>query len=90
MPAASRPDGDRPPKAAVHVANILRRRIITGDRMMLTHVYMISDPYYLSEPLIKTSGFRLTPNGVVDPTTGKVTPFITGLPTGDHTVRVRR
>ena len=26
----------------------------------------------------------------VDPTTGKVTPFITGLPTGDHTVRVRR
>jgi DNA-binding FadR family transcriptional regulator len=31
MPAASRPDGDRPPKAAVHVANILRRRIITGE-----------------------------------------------------------
>ena len=23
MPAATRPDGDRPPKAAVHVANVL-------------------------------------------------------------------
>jgi len=30
VPAASRPDGDRAPKAAVHVANVLRRRIITG------------------------------------------------------------
>ena len=26
----------------------------------LTHVYMIEDPYYLSEPLIKTNGFQLT------------------------------
>jgi hypothetical protein len=26
----------------------------------LTHVYMIEDPYYLSEPLIKTNGFVLT------------------------------
>src|SRR6266511_2363644 len=29
-----------------------------GD--LLTHVYIISDPYYLSEPLVKTNGFRLT------------------------------
>jgi hypothetical protein len=29
-----------------------------GD--LLTHVYVISDPYYLSEPLVKTNGFRLT------------------------------
>ena len=36
-----------------------------GD--VLTHVYMISDPVYLTEPLIKTNGFRLTPNGVVEP-----------------------
>ena len=36
-----------------------------GD--VLTHVYMISDPVYLTEPLIKTNGFRLTANGVVDP-----------------------
>jgi len=26
----------------------------------LTHVYMIEDPYYLTEPLIKTNGFQLT------------------------------
>ena len=26
----------------------------------LTHVYIIEDPYYLSEPLIKTNGFQLT------------------------------
>ncbi len=26
----------------------------------LTHVYEIEDPYYLSEPLIKTNGFQLT------------------------------
>jgi hypothetical protein len=26
----------------------------------LTHVYIIEDPYYLTEPLIKTSGFQLT------------------------------
>jgi cyclase len=31
-----------------------------GD--VLTHVYIIEDPVYLSEPLIRTNGFRLTPN----------------------------
>jgi hypothetical protein len=41
------------------------RFIRHGD--LLTHVYMISDPVYLTEPLIKTNGFRLQLNGVVDP-----------------------
>jgi hypothetical protein len=36
-----------------------------GD--VLTHVYIISDPYYLSEPLVKTNGFRLALNGRLDP-----------------------
>ena len=36
-----------------------------GD--LLTHVYIISDPVYLSEPLVKTNGFRLTLNGRIDP-----------------------
>lgn len=36
-----------------------------GD--LLTHVYIISDPYYLSEPLVKTNGFRLALNGRLDP-----------------------
>jgi len=33
----------------------------------ITHVYLIQDPYYLSEPLIKTSGFRLTNQVAVQP-----------------------
>jgi glyoxylase-like metal-dependent hydrolase (beta-lactamase superfamily II) len=36
-----------------------------GD--VLTHVYMIEDPVYLTEPLIRTNGFRLTPNPRMDP-----------------------
>jgi hypothetical protein len=36
-----------------------------GD--FLTHVYIISDPYYLSEPLVKTNGFRLQLNGAIQP-----------------------
>src|SRR5262245_28130821 len=36
-----------------------------GD--LLTHVYIISDPVYLSEPLVKTNGFRLALNGRVEP-----------------------
>ena len=36
-----------------------------GD--LLTHVYIISDPVYLSEPLVKTNGFRLALNGRIDP-----------------------
>ena len=39
-------------------AHMTERFIRHGD--VLTHVYMIEDPYYLSEPLIKTNGFRLT------------------------------
>jgi cyclase len=33
----------------------------------LTHVYMIEDPYYLTEPLIKTSGFQLVQNPAMQP-----------------------
>jgi hypothetical protein len=46
-------------------ATMEERFIRHGD--LLTHVYMISDPVYLTEPLIKTNGFRLQLNGVVDP-----------------------
>jgi hypothetical protein len=41
------------------------RFIRHGD--LLTHIYMISDPVYLTEPLVKTNGFRLQLNGTVDP-----------------------
>ena len=33
----------------------------------LTHVSVVTDPVYLTEPLVKSNGFRLTANGVVDP-----------------------
>jgi glyoxylase-like metal-dependent hydrolase (beta-lactamase superfamily II) len=33
----------------------------------LTHIYMIEDPSYLTEPLIKTNGFQLTPNPAMAP-----------------------
>jgi glyoxylase-like metal-dependent hydrolase (beta-lactamase superfamily II) len=33
----------------------------------LTHVYMIEDPDYLTEPLIKTSGFQLVQNPAMQP-----------------------
>jgi glyoxylase-like metal-dependent hydrolase (beta-lactamase superfamily II) len=33
----------------------------------LTHIYMIEDPNYLTEPLIKTNGFQLTPNPAMQP-----------------------
>jgi hypothetical protein len=36
-----------------------------GD--LLTHVYIISDPHYLTEPLVRSNGFRLTLNGRIDP-----------------------
>ena len=39
-------------------ATMQDRFIRHGDT--LTHVYIISDPNYLTEPLIKTNGFRLT------------------------------
>ena len=46
-------------------ATMQERFIRHGDT--LTHVYMIQDPYYLSEPLIKTNGFRLQPRGQMQP-----------------------
>jgi len=33
----------------------------------LTHVYMIEDPGYLTEPLVKTSGFQLVDNPIMQP-----------------------
>jgi hypothetical protein len=33
----------------------------------LTHIYMIEDPNYLTEPLLKTNGFQLTANPVMQP-----------------------
>jgi hypothetical protein len=36
-----------------------------GD--LLTHVMMIEDPVYLSEPLVKTNGFALAPTGTMEP-----------------------
>ena len=39
-------------------ARMTERFIRHGD--LLTHVYIIEDPVYLSEPLVKTNGFRLT------------------------------
>lgn len=41
------------------------RFIRHGDTM--THVYIIQDPYYLSEPLIKTNGFRMTNQTAIQP-----------------------
>jgi hypothetical protein len=34
---------------------------------VLTHVVMIDDPVYLSEPLVKTNGFVLVANGTMEP-----------------------
>ncbi len=34
---------------------------------VLTHVYMIEDPVYLAEPLIRTNGFQLTANPAMQP-----------------------
>ncbi len=36
-----------------------------GD--IITHVMIVEDPVYLTEPLVKTSGFELVPNGSMDP-----------------------
>ena len=36
-----------------------------GD--ILTHVMMIQDPVYLTEPLVKTNGFQLNPAGTMTP-----------------------
>jgi len=47
------------------LAHMTERFIRHGD--LLTHVYMIEDPVYLSEPLIKTNGFRLTADTTMAP-----------------------
>jgi hypothetical protein len=44
-------------------AKMTERFFRHGD--ILTHTYIIEDPVYLSEPLIKTNGFRLLPNGAM-------------------------
>ena len=41
------------------------RFIRHGDTM--THVYLITDPYYFTEPIIKTNGFRLNPAAQMAP-----------------------
>jgi hypothetical protein len=46
-------------------AHMTERFIRHGD--LLTHVYMIEDPVYLTEPLIKTNGFRLTTTVDIQP-----------------------
>jgi hypothetical protein len=46
-------------------ARMTERFLRHGD--LLTHVYIIEDPVYLSEPLIKTNGFRLTNNVAMQP-----------------------
>ena len=46
-------------------ARMTERFFRHGD--LLTHTYIIEDPVYLSEPLIKTNGFRLTPNVAMQP-----------------------
>lgn len=46
-------------------ATMTDRFIRHGD--VLTHVMMIEDHVYLSEPLVKTNGFRLNPNARMDP-----------------------
>jgi cyclase len=46
-------------------ASMTERFIRHGNYM--THVYMIEDPSYLTEPLIKTNGFALTPNPAMAP-----------------------
>ena len=46
-------------------ATMQDRFIRHGDT--LTHVYIISDPNYLTEPLIKTNGFRMTNQSAVQP-----------------------
>jgi hypothetical protein len=36
-----------------------------GD--LITHVMIVEDPVYLTEPLVKTNGFEVVPNGTMDP-----------------------
>jgi hypothetical protein len=45
-------------------ATMTERFFRHGD--LLTHVEMVEDPVYLTEPLVKTNGFELIPNGSID------------------------
>jgi hypothetical protein len=36
-----------------------------GD--LMTHVMIVEDPVYLTEPLVKTNGFQLSPSGTMTP-----------------------
>ena len=46
-------------------ATMTERFIRHGD--LLTHVMMLEDPVYLSEPLVKTNGFAVAPTGTMEP-----------------------
>jgi hypothetical protein len=46
-------------------ATMTERFFRHGD--LLTHVMMIEDPVYLTEPLVKSNGFQLIPNGTMEP-----------------------
>jgi hypothetical protein len=46
-------------------ARMTERFFRHGD--LLTHTYIIEDPVYLTEPMIKTSGFRLTTQTAIQP-----------------------
>ena len=46
-------------------ATMTERFIRHGN--VMTHVYMIEDPVYLAEPLIRTNGFQITANPVMQP-----------------------
>jgi hypothetical protein len=46
-------------------ARLTERFFRHGD--LLTHTYIIEDPVYLTEPLIKTNGFRLTTQTAMQP-----------------------
>jgi hypothetical protein len=41
------------------------RFIRHGD--ILTHVYMVEDPVYLTEPVVRTTNYQLVLNGIIDP-----------------------
>lgn len=34
---------------------------------LISHVYLIEDPVYLTEPMVRTNGFRVVPNGRMGP-----------------------
>jgi hypothetical protein len=46
-------------------AKMTERFIRHGN--LITHIYIIEDPYYLSEPLIKTNGFQLSTDLTMQP-----------------------